>query len=204
MGKRDARIDDYIAKSADFAKPILNHLRQLVHAACPDVAETLKWSFPHFLHKGMLCSMASFKQHCSFGFWKESLILGQDKSSAKLKDQAMGQFGRITALSDLPADKVLLGYIKAAAKLNEAGVKLPPRPKSKEKRELVIPDYFMAALQKNQKALAAFEGFSYSQKKEYVEWITEAKGEDTRQRRIDTTLKWLVEGKSRNWKYMNC
>ena len=204
MGKHDARIDAYIAKSADFAKPILNHLRKLVHVACPDVEETMKWSFPHFTYKGMLCSMASFKAHCSFGFWKGALIFGKSKGEAGKQDEAMGHFGRITALSDLPKDDVLVRYVKEAARLNEAGVKLPAKPRSKVKKELVAPDYFLAALKKNKKALAAFEGFSYSDKKEYVEWITEAKREETRQRRMDTAIEWLAEGKSRNWNYANC
>jgi len=201
MGKKDPRIDTYIAKSADFAKPILNHLRKLVHAACPEVEETMKWSFPHFDYKGMMCSMASFKQHCAFGFWKAALILGKDGGKA---DEAMGHFGRITAVSDLPKDRVLAGYIKEAARLNDSGIKLPARPKPKRKKDLVVPGYFMAALKKNRKALMAFENFSYSHKKEYVEWITEAKGEDTRHRRMQTTLEWLAEGKPRHWKYANC
>ncbi|MBM3840792.1 MAG: hypothetical protein FJ398_23110 [Verrucomicrobia bacterium] len=175
MGKRDDRVDAYIAKSADFAKPILNHIRKLVHHACPDVEETMKWSFPHFDYKGVLCSMASFKAHCAFGFWKGALIFGKDKGPATPEDQAMGQFGRITSLSDLPKDDVLIGYIKKAVELNEAGVKLSVRPKSKDKKELIVPDYFVALLKKNKKALSTFEAFSYSHKKEYVEWITEAK-----------------------------
>jgi uncharacterized protein YdeI (YjbR/CyaY-like superfamily) len=203
MGKRDSRIDDYIAKSADFAKPILNHIRELVHDACPDVEETLKWSFPHFTHKGMLCSMASFKNHCAFGFWKSALIF--DSKRAKIaEDEAMGQFGRITSLSDLPKDKVLRGYLKKAVELNEAGIKEPARAKPKAKKELIVPDYLMSALKMNKKALAAFENFTYSHKKEYLEWITEAKTEDTRNRRMETAIKWMAEGKSRNWKYQHC
>jgi len=200
MPTKDPRIDAYIARSADFAKPILLHLRKLVHTACPDVEETMKWSFPHFMQKGMLCGMAGFKQHCSFGFWKASLIFGDGTSS----DNTMGHFGRLTALSDLPADKVLIGYIKKAVELNEAGIKVPAKPKSKAKKDLVVPPYFLAALKKNKKALAAFGGFSYSHKKEYVQWITEAKREETRNKRIATALEWLAKGKPRNWKYMNC
>lgn len=201
MGGKDPRIDAYIAKSADFAKPILNHIRKLVHMACPDVEETMKWSFPHFDYKGMLCSMASFKQHCAFGFWKGALILGKDGNKA---DEAMGHFGRITAISDLPKDEVLLGYLKEAVRLNEAGVKLPPRPKSKEKKPLVVPDYFLAALKQNKKARIAFENFSYSHQKEYVEWVTEAKREETRTQRLETAIAWLAEGKPRHWKYVKC
>src|SRR5213075_2440746 len=129
MGTQDPRIDAYIAKSADFAKPVLKHIRKLVHAACPDVEETLKWSMPFFMHEGILCSMAAFKNHCSFGFWKGTLIFGKDKGPGNNQDEAMGQFGRISAISDLPKDKVLIGYIKEAVRLNQTGARLPPKPK---------------------------------------------------------------------------
>src|SRR2546427_1688735 len=119
MGKKDPRIDAYITKSADFAKPILNHIRKLVHATCPDVEETLKWGFPHFMYKGILCSIASFKNHCAFGFWKGKMILGKD---GEKDEEAMGQFGKITAISDLPEEETLIQYIKEAIKLNQAGV----------------------------------------------------------------------------------
>jgi uncharacterized protein YdeI (YjbR/CyaY-like superfamily) len=198
MGTRDKRIDAYIAKSADFAKPILTHLREVVHDTCPDVEETMKWSFPHFMYQGMLCSMASFKEHCAFGFWKGSLIVGDDNGKSA---EAMGHLGRITKLSDLPPKKVLAGYIKKAMALNEAGTAAPRKPK-RAARQVATPDYFMAALKKNRKALATFEGFSPSHRREYVEWITGAKGEVTRQRRLEQALEWLAEGKPRNWKYM--
>jgi len=204
MGTKDPRIDAYIAESADFAKPILNHIRRLVHAACPDVEETWKWSFPHFMHRGILCSMASFKNHCTFGFWKGALIFGKGRGAANKEDDAMGQFGRITAVSDLPKEQRLIGFIKKAAQLNEAGIKLPARARPKERKELVLPDYFMAALKKNKKALTTFEDFSYSHKKEYVEWITEAKGEETRRKRLETAIEWMTKGKPRHWKYLNC
>ena len=202
MGSRDPRIDTYIEKSADFAKPIMRHLRELVHTACPDVEEGIKWGFPHFIHKGILCSMASFKGHCAFGFWKREVlgsIMGEDAS-----EEAMGQFGRITALSDLPKDRMMLRYIKAAVKLNDEGTKAPPAPKPKEKKELDVPDYFMAALKKNKKALATFQKFSYSNRKDYVDWVTEAKSEATRARRLETAVEWMAEGKTRHWKYAKC
>lgn len=201
MGKKDPRIDAYIAKSADFAKPILRHIRELVHKGCPEVEETMKWSFPNFMYKGILCSMAAFKAHCSFGFWKGELILGK---AAGNYGEGMGQFGRLTALSHLPADRVLLGYIKEGARLNEAGIKRPLTPRPKVRKELLIPDLFATALKKNNRALAAFETFSYSHKREYVEWVAEAKREETRQKRIATAIQWMAEGKPRNWKYMNC
>src|SRR5947207_1776663 len=136
MPTKDPRLDDYIAKSADFAKPILNHLRKIVHAACPEVMEEMKWSFPHFMYQGILCSMAAFKSHCAFGFWKGKLVIGQD---GKGLDDAMGQFGRITSIADLPPEKILAGYVKQAVKLNDEGVK-KDRPQAKANRPLVVPD----------------------------------------------------------------
>jgi uncharacterized protein YdeI (YjbR/CyaY-like superfamily) len=200
MGKRDPWVDTYIAKSADFAKPILEYIREVVHSACPDVEETKKWSFPNFQYKGMLCSMASFKEHCSFGFWKSDLVLKGDSKA----QEAMGQFGRLTKISDLPSKKVLAGYIKEAMKLNDEGVKSPARTKTKEPKELVVPEVLLDALRKNKAAQKTFENFSTSHKREYAEWITEAKTEATRNKRLETAIEWLAEGKSRHWKYQNC
>ena len=196
MGTRDNRIDAYIAKSADFAKPILTHLREIVHEACPPVEETMKWSAPHFMYQGMLCSMASFKEHCAFGFWKGALVV----ESGGKSDEAAGHFGRITKLSDLPPRKVIVGYIKKAMTLNESGAAVPRKPKRASK-PLETPDYLIAALKRNRKALATFEGFTPSHRREYVEWITGAKTEDTRQRRLEQALEWMAEGKPRHWKY---
>src|ERR1017187_5593277 len=201
MGKKNPIVDAYIAKSAEFAKPILNHLREVVHEACPEVEEDMKWSFPHFMYKGMFCSMCAFKEHCAFGFWKSSLIV--DKDGKKIEN-AMGQFGRITKLSDLPSKKVLTEYIKLAKKLNDEGVKSPTRVKPKAPRELVVPDDLAKALKRSKAAQATFDKFSTSQKREYVEWLTEAKTEATRTRRLETAIEWIAEGKPRNWKYMNC
>jgi uncharacterized protein YdeI (YjbR/CyaY-like superfamily) len=201
MGTRDDRVDAYIARSPEFARPILTHLRDVVHAACPEVEETMKWSRPHFVYKGMLCGMSAFKEHCSFGFWKSSLVFVKGRDDVK---DGMGQFGRITQVSDLPSKKILSGYIKEAMKLNDAGVTSPIRSKPRTPREVIVPDDLAVALQKNKKALAAFEKFPPSHKREYVEWITEAKTEATRTKRLDTAIEWMAEGKPRNWKYMNC
>jgi uncharacterized protein YdeI (YjbR/CyaY-like superfamily) len=201
--KKDSRMDAYISSAPDFAKPILNHLRALVHNACPDVEETMKWSRPHFLHKGLMCGMSAFKQHVAFGFWLGEMVFGEQGKWTEEKD-GMGHFGRITSLADLPGDKQLLAYIKKAVELNDLGVKRPAAPRMAGNRELIVPDYVTAALKKNPKARAAFEAFSYSHKKEYVEWIIEARREETRQKRIETMLTWLAEGKTRNWKYANC
>ncbi len=201
MGKKDKRIDAYITKSNDFAKPVLNHIRGLVHKACPDAEETVKWGFPHFDYKGVFCSMAAFKEHCAFNFWKSKLMKDPHKILETGDRTAMGSFGRITSLKDLPKDSVFISYLKEAAKLNDEGVKLPPKPVSKEKKELVIPDYFTKAINKNKAAKKVFDGFSYSMKKEYVMWVTDAKTEETRNSRLETAVEWISEGKQRNWKY---
>lgn len=200
MATRDPRIDAYIARSADFARPVLAHLRDVVHAACPGVEETMKWGAPHFMYRGMLCGMSAFKAHCTFGFWRGRLIVEGNGRNA----EAMGQFGRITALADLPSRTVLAGYVRAAMALNEQGVKSPTRSKRTPKPEAKVPRDLAAALGKNRKARATFEGFSPSRRREYIEWITEAKADATRERRLATTIEWLAEGKSRNWKYLNC
>ena len=200
MVTKDPRVDTYIAKSATFARPILIHLRKVVHVNCPDMTETIKWGFPHYDYKdGIFCSMAAFKAHCAFGFWLGSLL----KIDSKL-DKAMGQFGRITSLTDLPGDKEIARIIKAAMKLHDSGAKAPARSTPKETNELVMPDYFMAAVKKNKKALATYEGFSPSKQKEYVDWITEAKTDATRDKRLLQAVEWIAEGKVRNWKYLGC
>ncbi len=204
MANTDPRVDTYIAKSADFAKPILKHLRKLIHEACPVAEETLKWSMPSFMYKGILCGFAAFNNHCTFGFWKGDLMFAGNGEAKRLADQAMGHFGRITSLADLPKDAVLTGYIKEAMRLNDAGIKKPAAPRPKAKKKVVVPDGLLAALKKNKKALTAFENFSPSHKREYVEWITEAKRDETRQQRLRTTIEWLAQGKPRNWKYMIC
>jgi uncharacterized protein YdeI (YjbR/CyaY-like superfamily) len=201
--KRDSRMDAYISSAPDVAKPILNHLRELVHTGCPEVEESMKWSRPHFMYKGLMCGMSAFKHHCAFGFWLGEMVLGE-KGKWTEETEGMGHFGKITSLADLPGDKQLLAYIRKAAELNDEGVKRAAPARVKGNRELIVPDYVTAALKKNQKARAAFEAFSYSHKKEYVEWITEAKREETREKRLETMLGWLAEGKSRNWKYANC
>jgi uncharacterized protein YdeI (YjbR/CyaY-like superfamily) len=207
MAKTDQRIDAYIAKVANFAKPIMNHLRGLIHSACPDVEETWKWSFPHFMYKGeILCSMAAFREHCTFGFWKASLMEDVDKV-LEIKDrEAMGHLGKITSLKDLPKDAVLKKYVKAAMKLTDDGVKLPPKVKAseKEKKELKTPEDLARELKKNKKAGKVFNDFSYTNKKEYIIWLEEAKTDATREKRLVQAVEWMAEGKVRNWKYLNC
>jgi uncharacterized protein YdeI (YjbR/CyaY-like superfamily) len=191
MGKRDPRVDAYIVAAADFAKPILTELRAAVHAACPDAEETMKWSFPHFMYKGILCSMASFKQHAAFGFWKGSLILGDRSKNA----EAMGQLGRLTNNSDLPSKRVLAGYLKTAVALNEDGVKVARVRRATAPTAPRMPADLAGALKSNAKARAAFDALTPSHKREYIEWLNEAKRDDTRARRLARTIEWLVAAK---------
>jgi uncharacterized protein YdeI (YjbR/CyaY-like superfamily) len=202
MATTDPRIDAYMAKAGDFAKPVLEHLRKLVHKACPGVEETIKWGFPHFDYQGnMLCAMAAFKQHCAFGFWKASLLKDPEGVLERGGNASAGSVGRIMSKKDLPADKILIAYIKEAVSLNETGVKLPARKKSAPKKEGPIPPVLAAALKKNKKAQAAFDAFPPSHRREYIAWIDEAKTEETQLRRVATALEWIAEGKARNWKY---
>jgi uncharacterized protein YdeI (YjbR/CyaY-like superfamily) len=202
MGNRNPKFDVYISRAPQFAQPILEHLREVVHQGCPETIETIKWGFPNFEYKGILCSMAAFKQHCAFGFWKGSIMSDPKNVMAQIGRTSMGQFDRITSLSDLPSDKILLSYIKEAMKLNDDDVKLPQRSKPKGDKILKVPPYFLKELKKNKAALKTFEGFSYSNKKEYVEWVEEAKTVATRDKRMETALEWMAEGKIRNWKYV--
>jgi uncharacterized protein YdeI (YjbR/CyaY-like superfamily) len=197
MPKKNLEVDAYIAAAAPFARPILRHLRSLVHRGCPEVEEKIKWGAPHFDYKGPIAGMAAFKSHCAFGFWKGELIFGEKP----VAEEAMGHFGRIECEADLPNDKVLLGYLRKAIELNEAGIKRPQPPRVTGSRKLEIPPDLAQALQRNARARKSFENFSYSKRKDYVEWITEAKRAETRRQRLTTTLEWLAAGKSRNWKY---
>jgi uncharacterized protein YdeI (YjbR/CyaY-like superfamily) len=197
MGSRDPRIDAYIAKSAEFARPILTHLRDTVHQACPDVEETVKWSMPAFYHHGPMASMSAFKEHAAFGFWKGALVLGRGSGD---DERAMGQFGRITSLKDLPPKKELVAMIRKAAKLNEDGVKVE-KPKKTPRAELPVPPELVAALAKTRKARANFDAFPPSHRREYNEWIGEAKREETKAARVRQAVEWIAEGKGRNWKY---
>ena len=199
MAKKDPRIDAYIKKAAPFAQPILAHLREIVHGACPEVEETMKWSFPHFMYEGMLAGMASFKEHATFGFWKGGLIIDKDTSRST---EAMGQFGRITSLADLPPKAIIAGYVKQAMVLNEQGIKVPKaKQKTAPRKPLPVPDALTVALRKNAAARRHFDAFVPSARFEYVEWITEARTTATRDRRVATTVAQLAKGQQRHWKY---
>jgi uncharacterized protein YdeI (YjbR/CyaY-like superfamily) len=192
MPTKDPRVDAYIARSADFAKPILNRIRKLLHAACPKVEETLKWGSPFYTYKGILIATPAFKQHCALVFWKGKLVVSLDQRK---------KFRRLTSISQLPGDKILMGYIRKAVELNETGVKNPAYARPKVKKAIAVPDYFLVALKKNKKVLKTFENFSPSHRREYVEWITGAAREETRVKRIQTAIKQMAAGKSLYWKY---
>lgn len=189
--------DAYIAKSPDWAQPILTRLREIVHEACPDVEEELKWSNPTFMHHGIMCGMIAFKEYAVFHFWKGELVTGTALGANG--QGAAAQFGRMKTIKDVPPKKTLIPLIKKAMKLNEEGVKVD-RPK-KKRPTLEMPDYFMAAIKKNKKALASYEDFSPSHRRDYIEWIIDAKTDATRDKRVAQAVEWMAEGKARHWKY---
>ncbi|WP_118951058.1 YdeI/OmpD-associated family protein [Taibaiella helva] len=202
MPTTDPRIDAYIEKAAPFAQPILNHIRALIHEHCPDIQENIKWGFPHFDYKGKShFSLASFKQHCAFGFWLAG-AMKDPKGILQLEEKsAMGSLGKITALKDLPSDKIFATYLKESIRLADEGIKAPKAPKKAEALPMEVPEAFRKALAKNKKAQAVFEQFAPSHRKEYLEWISEAKREETRTKRIEQAIAWMAEGKPRHWKY---
>ena len=201
MSKSPA-VDTYIAKSAEFARPILTRVRAAMHKACPRMEETIKWGVPFFEYKGVVANMAAFKQHASFGFWKQRLMKDPAGLFPSRGDSSMGG-KKIRSVAELPADAVLIRYIKEAVALNEDGTKVPRPPRKKRPPPKSPPD-LAAALKRNAKAKASYEAFTASQQREYVEWITEAKREATRQKRLATAIAWMAAGKPRNWKYLNC
>ena len=207
--KTDPRVDAYVAKAAPFEQPILAHLRALVHKACPDVEEDVKWGRPFFVHGGtILCNISAFRAHCSFGFWGAEIgkVLVQD---GVVREGGMGSLGRITSVEDLPPDKKLVGYIRQAAARIDAGlgdnrIVVARRVVKAPKPPVEVPAEFTAALRRDRKAAAAYAAFSPSCQREYAQWIAEAKRPETRERRIAQAVEWIAEGKQRNWKYQEC
>jgi len=196
--KTDPRIDAYIERQAEFAKPILTHLRSVVHEACPDCEETLKWSMPSFLYRGkILAGMAAFKAHATFHYWYDSMLNEDEKNRS-----AMGQFGRLTSTDDLPAKAVLIELTRKSMALIESGAK-PPRALA-TKAAFTVPQDMRAAIDGNPAAKATFDAFPPSAQREYVEWITDAKRDETRGKRLTQAVEWMAEGKRRHWKYENC
>ena len=202
MPSTDKRIDEQIANAPDFAQPIMRHLRTLVHTACPDAEETIKWGRPFFLHNGrMLCAIAAFKQHCGFGFFGPGMSAVMKAAKMPAEDSA-GSIGRITSLSDLPPDAQLLAWIRQAAEL--AASNAPSRAPAKPRADLPVPRELTSALAKSPAAKKQFSSFTPGCRREYAEWITEAKRPETRDRRVAQAVEWIAEGKTRNWKYKNC
>src|SRR5579872_1709140 len=201
MGQYDERVDAYIAKSPDFAKPILIHIRELVHRVAPELSEAMKWGFPFFDYKGPVCQMAAFKRHCAFGFWREKM-LNDPKGYLKVDGEksSAGSFGQILSINDLPPEEVLTDFIHQAIAINEKGVKVEKKPAA-PKPELTMPADFDKLLRANMAAMDNFEKFAPSKKREYLEWFADAKSEATREKRMEQALEWIAEGKSRNWKY---
>jgi uncharacterized protein YdeI (YjbR/CyaY-like superfamily) len=203
---KNPAVDAYIAKSGDFAKPILKHVRKLMHRGCPRIEETIKWGVPAFERSGIVAMMAAFKNHVSFGFWSERLIrekLGADAKRLFPADAKLGMGGRrYLTRAELPADALILRGVKAAVALNEAGMR--PKRALKRKPPPKAPPYLVAALAKNARARATFARFTPAQQREYVEWLAEAKQEATRARRLAQAVEWLAAGKRRNWKYQDC
>lgn len=201
MGKRIAEVDAYIAKQRPFAVPILEHLREVVHATCPGVTEVIKWGMPHFDYKGPFAGMAAFKAHATFGFWKEALLREGGRPLGRSTAEAMGSFGRLESLRDLPPKRELVALLRRAMKLNDEGVRKPVKAAARRPAAIRTPAYFTAALRRDRRALATWESLAPSHRREYLEWVTEAKREETRERRLVTTLAWLAEGRRRNWRY---
>lgn len=199
MPKKDRRVDAYIAKAQPFAQPILRHIRSVIHEACPDVVETIKWGMPSFEYHGILAGMSAFKAHAAFGFWKGELVTGPTGQKAN----AMWGFGKLTSVKDLPAKRTLAAYVRKAMRLNEAGAESAPRPR-KHTRQAVgtrAPADLAAALRASAKAKRTWDAFPPSAKRDYVDWIVEAKQAATRARRVATAAEWIAAGKRRNWKY---
>ncbi|MHA4810003.1 YdeI/OmpD-associated family protein [Flavitalea flava] len=198
---QDPKVDDYISKSADFAKPILQYLRQLIHDTCPEVEEIMKWGIPHFDYNGdMMCILSAYKHHCSFSLFKAELMDDPKIKQSVESGKKMGFMDKIKTISDLPTKKVLTGYLKEAMALNEKGLK-KPKPVKKESIEIEVPDFFLERLNKDPKAKKLFESKSPSFRKEYAKWLIDAKTDDTREKRVAQSLQWIAEGKGRFWQY---
>jgi uncharacterized protein YdeI (YjbR/CyaY-like superfamily) len=198
---QNPEIDAYIDAAKPFAKPILNHIRDIIHRVCPEVQEKVKWGFPHFEYRNeMMCSMASFSKHCAFGFWKARLM-NDPKHLLNHEKIAMGDMGKIASFADLPDEEDLMVLLAEAMRLNDEGIKLKPKPKPPKLTKVIVPNYFQVALDDSPKAKATFYSFSLSHQNEYIRWISEAKTQATRDKRISTSLEWLELGRRRDWKY---
>lgn len=200
MATKDPRVDSYIAESAEFARPILKHFRKLIHQGCPAAVETIKWRFPFFDYHGLLCGFASFKAHCALFFWRD-IDVSRWLTNAHIAGGGMAQLGKITSMADLPSDSVLLACVREAVEQRDAPTSKIKRVR-KPGKELPVPADLKKALAANAKAAETFKNFAPSHRREYLEWISDAKRPETREKRLNTTIEWLTEGKSQNWKYL--
>lgn len=199
MPNQDKRVDAFIASAQPFAKPILRHIRELVHDVCPDVEESIKWGMPAFSYHGTLLIVGSFKEHVAVNFWKGSSIFRDEKPAQER--EGMGSLGKIHSLGELPSDRVFSAYLKKAIAYNLEHEKSPLKVQRKRKPDLPVPTYLETALSKNKKARASFDGLTPGRRREYIEWLQEAKTDATRDKRLKQALEWIAEGKGRNWAY---
>ena len=200
MADDSKRVDEYIKNAPDFARPIMEKIRKAFHKGCPECEEAIKWGCPYFMYKGMLGGMASFKGHVSMGFWRSKEM----DDPEKLFDTGTGAKASMCNahfhnLKEVPTQKILAEYVKRAAKLQDT--EAPKKKATKKKISTRIPADLAELFKKHKKAKTVFEGFAPSHKRDYIEWITEAKRDATRQKRLKTTIEWLSEGKQRHWKY---
>lgn len=201
MSQFNPKFDEYIANSADFARPIMEYLREIIHETCPAVEEVIKWGIPHFDYQGdMMCILAGYKHHCSFSLYKAELMANPKLKENLKPEQKMGNMDKLKSLADLPAKETLVAYIQEAMALNENGIK-KKKPKAETPRAVKVPDYFQECLDAHPLAKEVFESKSPSFRKDYVVWIVDAKTEATRQKRIEQSLEWIAEGKGRFWQY---
>lgn len=197
---KSVQVDQYILKSPDFAQIILDHIRFLVHSACPDIQEQIKWGFPNFIYKGkILCHMAAYKQHCSFGFWNSEHLEDQHQILQKIGKTSMGQIGRIESIEQFPDGDIVFDLLKSAMHQIDSGI--VPKKSSRASKPIDLPEILSTALNQAPEAKAHFERFTASQKREYIDWIKDAKADATKERRLQTIIEWVSEGKTRQWKY---
>jgi uncharacterized protein YdeI (YjbR/CyaY-like superfamily) len=200
--KKNQKVDDYILKSASFSQPILYKMRAIIEEAEPHIEETIKWGFPCFTYQNkIICSFSAYKNHCVFRFWQGSSLEDSDGILAKVGETEMGELSKIKNLEDLPNSEVLIKYIRTAIELSQKGSAKKPMTKEKkltiDLKSIDLPEIFNSFPKQAEK----FDTFSPSHRKEYISWINEAKTDETKLKRIKTMMEWLLEGKSRNWKY---
>jgi len=200
MAAKDPRVDSYISEAAEFARPILKHFRKIIHQGCPEAVETIKWGCPFFDYHGLFCGFAAFKAHASLFFWRD-IDVSRWLNKTNTAGAGMGQFGKIAAMADLPQDSVLLACVRAAVEQRDAPASITKR-KRQPASELPVPGDLKKALTANAKAAATFKAFAPSHRRAYLDWIADAKQPATRERRVQTTIEWLAEGKQQNWKYL--